>query len=537
MTSLYEKSGNLDFDSDEGIQKREILLQLEDIVRSPEFQGSRRLQDFLNYIVRKTLASDQKSIKQYSIAIDVYHRPASFEPKSEPLIRIEAGRLRRALKRFYENHSQSKVLIEIPSGSYVPVFSKRTSVSSAESLKPPVIGVFPFTYDGNKDNAFIADGLAEELADELCLFPDYQVMAYHTTSQYRNQDDGIFETCNSLGIDLVITGSIKALKDELNMTFRLINVKNGSQIWTKRYIESLSPKNLQSIIADTVTGIVGVIADTNGIMFQHYFKKIVKQNSMPSTFEAILKNHYYHQNISPDTFEEARSALEHALANDPDNATLIACMSIVYLDAVIFNFANIPDAFEIGIQLASKAVTIDPNNQMAHHCRAYSALVSRDQDTMIRSAKRMLEINPKSASMVAAAGFWLCLGGDYEQGMKSFKEGIKLNPKYPRWLNAAPFFYNLHNNNYEEALKNAQEFETPGFYWGHIMRASVLILLDKVTEANEEYQKLLELKADFPEKGLNYIQSFVLDDNLATKIFSGIELVRPENKQVTNLTA
>ena len=80
--------------------EEEVREQLVRLLDSPEFVTSRRICDFLRFVTERALAGESKSIKQYTIGVEVYRRGPSFDPKSDPLVRIEAGRLRRALDRF-----------------------------------------------------------------------------------------------------------------------------------------------------------------------------------------------------------------------------------------------------------------------------------------------------------------------------------------------------------------------------------------------------------------------------------------------------
>jgi len=141
---------------------------------------------------------------------------------------------------------------------------------------------------------------------------------------------------------------------------------------------------------------------------------------------------------------------------------------------------------------------------------------------MIRSAERMIKINPNAATMVAFAGFWLCLAGKYEKGMKWFNKGIELNPLFPSWLHAAPFFFYLDTGDFDKALQHANDFELPDFYWGPLMRASSLGLLGRTLEAGREYSNLVKIKKDFSKNARQYIEAFTLDENLVDKILKGI---------------
>src|SRR5688572_29745405 len=79
----------------------EIRQQLELIVASSSFETSQRNRKFLRYVVEETLAGRADRIKAYSIATIVFERHADFDPQTDPIIRIEASRLRRALDHYY----------------------------------------------------------------------------------------------------------------------------------------------------------------------------------------------------------------------------------------------------------------------------------------------------------------------------------------------------------------------------------------------------------------------------------------------------
>jgi adenylate cyclase len=100
--------------------------QLARIVASPDFAASDRVRRFLRYAVEETLAGRADRLKGYSIGLAVFDRDESFDSQADPVVRIEAGRLRRALERYYLLRGQDDpILIEIPKGTYVPIFSYR----------------------------------------------------------------------------------------------------------------------------------------------------------------------------------------------------------------------------------------------------------------------------------------------------------------------------------------------------------------------------------------------------------------------------
>ncbi|MGF1594705.1 MAG: tetratricopeptide repeat protein [Kiloniellaceae bacterium] len=98
--------------------------QLERILTSQEFLGSDRARRFLRYVVEETLDGRADRIKAFSVAVAAFDRDESFDPQTDPIVRIEAGRLRRFLERYYLVAGANETIrIDIPKGAYVPTFS------------------------------------------------------------------------------------------------------------------------------------------------------------------------------------------------------------------------------------------------------------------------------------------------------------------------------------------------------------------------------------------------------------------------------
>jgi tetratricopeptide (TPR) repeat protein len=109
----------------------ETLLGSDELVRSPQ------LAKFLRYIVESRLKGHEQSIKAYSIAVDVFGRPSSFDPQTDPIVRVQARRLRGLIARFYaEGGSTGPVMISMPVGRYVPEF---VEVQHGMAAAPPDI--------------------------------------------------------------------------------------------------------------------------------------------------------------------------------------------------------------------------------------------------------------------------------------------------------------------------------------------------------------------------------------------------------------
>ena len=100
-----------------------IRAQLDRVLSSDHFDASERNRRFLRYVVEECLAGRSQQIKAYCIAVSVFNREPSFDPQSDPIVRLEAGRLRRSLEHYYLTAGRNDpIRIVVPKGGYAPRF-------------------------------------------------------------------------------------------------------------------------------------------------------------------------------------------------------------------------------------------------------------------------------------------------------------------------------------------------------------------------------------------------------------------------------
>src|SRR5580693_4909857 len=108
----------------------EVRAQLERMTASDDFIRSPQLGAFLRFVVEAVLQGNSDRIKAYTIGVDVLRRDAKFDPQLDPIVRVEATRLRRTIDRYYAGLGADDAMrIDLPRGSYIPTFSRRTAIS------------------------------------------------------------------------------------------------------------------------------------------------------------------------------------------------------------------------------------------------------------------------------------------------------------------------------------------------------------------------------------------------------------------------
>jgi hypothetical protein len=103
--------------------REQVQSALAAALQSREFQSAPQLRSFLGFVVRAALNDEQEKLKGYTIAVEALGRPQDFNPVTDPIVRVEAARLRRRLADYYTGSGAADpVRIVIPKGSYAPEF-------------------------------------------------------------------------------------------------------------------------------------------------------------------------------------------------------------------------------------------------------------------------------------------------------------------------------------------------------------------------------------------------------------------------------
>jgi adenylate cyclase len=215
--------------------------ELRRVLSSSSFTTSDRNRRFLEYVIEETLAGRATRLKAYNIATTVFGRPDSFDPQIDPVVRMEAGRLRRALERFYllEGNAVS-VHIAMPKGGYVPEF--RTVGAPAENGQagepattdgPPSVIVAPFEPEGDPTALLNLNvGFTRQLMIDLhqlgdCVVCDPQLAAGRASEARRG-----VAVRNG---DCILTGDVAIVGDALSVTALLLDASTGRVLWGKTF--------------------------------------------------------------------------------------------------------------------------------------------------------------------------------------------------------------------------------------------------------------------------------------------------------------
>ena len=186
-------------------------------------------------------------MKEARIGLEVFGRRAeSYDPAIDPIVRVQMGRLRGKLRAYYAagEGASDRLRIDIPIGSYVPVFATLAVAPAAEpsatvAAAPPDdlrIAVLPIVnMSADVENQYFCDGLTEELINRLAEIRRMKVVARTSSFQFKDAARDIREVGRLLDVSKVLEGSVRKSGNRIRVTVQLINVADGCHLWSERY--------------------------------------------------------------------------------------------------------------------------------------------------------------------------------------------------------------------------------------------------------------------------------------------------------------
>jgi TolB-like protein len=337
-------------DSERKPKTAEVLEQLERLLGSTDFDTSERSRQFLRFVVEEALEGHAADVTQHRIATSVFGRRDDFDPTTDPIVRIQAGRVRRSLEHYYLTGGRfDPVILEIPKGSYVPIFR----LGEDAGLRPALL-VIPFanlTDDPRYD--FIAQGLASDLAIELDRYHELPVFL-------RGAMEGP-ETQESPPARFAVDGALSSLEDALKISVWLRDMSTGQQLWGHQYLAwahlaRLYATNYSLELADEETPIDTALsfAET-GVRLD----PLDQRTRLTKAFVHLVKG----------DVEAGRLEVESAVHLNPD--------SLFFLDAVGYLLTLLGD-WEQGPELSRKAVRLNPCHRDVVHAGLWLDAVRRE---------------------------------------------------------------------------------------------------------------------------------------------------------------
>jgi adenylate cyclase len=487
---------------------RVLRRQVEQILSSPDFDGSRRSKEFLRFIVEETLAGRREELTQAAIATGVFGRRDDFDAVVDPIVRIQAGRLRRSLERYYLlSGKHDPVRIALPRGTYVPTFNSREEGEPARiellpktgvpSVLPPeewpTVVVTIFETGAATTLAEAATRLNEEIVLELGRHGGVRpLLQSDRNDQGRSQPRARFS----------VEGRLTAESDDLRVTARLVDHATGEQVWGDEYHTGPGTARGNGPLADIGRVIAARVGADEGMIVQLLAAERRKQKPDAVTpYGAMLLSYEFFLTRDPQKLSAALKALHHVAETEPDRAAVWTRLARLYFANHAFEVTPISTPIEHAITFGYHGVRLDPTSRIGRCILAAALLVKGELASARDQLEQALRLSPDSLVYLEIIGMFLTLLGDEARGTALIRTATHRNPYFLPNAMMGLWFDHLRRGEIEHAYQDALAYHDPTFYWGGVMRASCLGLLGRHAEARVEVADVLRKKRDFATRG------------------------------------
>lgn len=525
------------------LSPQEIQTHLEELLASPRFRRSQRMRQFLRYIVQETVAGRSNGIKAYNIAVEAFGLSSDFDPQTNPLVRMQARKLRQVLGEYYAGMGKDSGLrIEIPKGGYRPTIQPAGQGThdaggfepgreeAVEDIKPSIAVMPLINITGDQEQDYFADGLTEELTAELARYLEFKVIASQSTMRFKGQEIDPKQAGKDLGARFLLTGSIRKDEESIKVAISLIDALSSTQAWGESYKRDLTAVDLIALQEEIARKTVGVLADHFGFISRLLSRESRKKAPASiEVYDAVLSFYHYETVLTPQAFEKALSALQQAVEIDPEYGLAWAMLGHLHADNHALGFVEIEAPLEKALAFAQKGVALAPDNQFVQDAITLVHFHRGDKENFLRHLEETISLNPNAPYIIGVAGWHLSLFGEWERGLALLRQGMKLNPFSPTWFHLAPYLDFYRRGDYESALAEALLFNYPDLFWDPLMRAAALGQLRRTGEAQTAMRQLLDLVPDFAEVGTELIGGYVKVDELTGKLMDGLQKAGLDN--------
>src|SRR5580698_10131112 len=309
----------------------QIRAQVDKMLASRLFVRSERLCRFLRFCVELTLDEKSDQLKEQMVGVEVFDRKGDYDPRTDPIVRVEARRLLSKLKEYYTSSGRPDcVLIELQKGSYVPCFPMRAaqqvrpqpSVSQAEELS---IAVLPFTnLTPESGTDYFSDGLTEELIHLLTRIPRLRVVAWSSMSQLRGREHDLAGIGQELKVATVLRGSVRRTHARVRVTAQLIDTESGNYLWSEAYDRQL--ENVLAIQEEMARAIV----DTLQLTLAWRSGAASRKAPDLKCYNLCLQGRFHANKRTRDGLRQSVACFEQAVAADDRSAIAYAGLADAY---------------------------------------------------------------------------------------------------------------------------------------------------------------------------------------------------------------
>jgi TolB-like protein len=507
------------------LQDQHVRQHLEVLLKSAHFDASIRSRQFLRFVVDETLAGRGKALNQTTIAMQVFGRGTDFDAVLDPIVRVQAGRLRRSLERYYLLTGELEdISIQLPKGCYAPVFVSTTPAVDplpdlvATACRPdiaewPTVLVHPFATEPADDA--VAGYLKDEFTMELCRYDDVHVVRQSSVHH--------MDARQQASIRFEFRGTVRCLNDDRVIAARLIDRHSGQQVWSDEYHCTPHPSRWSCGLGDIARVMAARLGCENGTIARVLATDPAhRSGEAADSFGPIARAYRFLFSRQVDELVPTIQTLRSLTMRAPQLATGWTYLARLFVLNYSLQLSPLYTPIEKAIDHASRAVMLDPGGTRARSVLATALLVKGEIDAAREELHQVLQLNPDSLVCREIIGWLLALSGEWDQGVALIRETMQRNPYCSPQVCHGLWADQLRRGEFEGAYRTALEYRDPGFFWRDLMLACCLGHLGRAEEAQAHAAELLLSKPQFPAHGRTMIQYYIKAPALRQCIDEGL---------------
>ena len=381
----------------------------------------------LSTICLKCLEKDPK--RRYSSALALAEDLEHWL-KHEPIRAKRSGFLTHTRKWVRRNPSTTvlvTLLLALAVGLSVTIWNRKPAV-----VIPKSIAVLPFeNLSRDPDNAYLAEGIQEEILTRLAKIAGLKVISRTSTQQYQSKPKNLREIAKQLGVANILEGSVQKAADQVRVNVQLINAQTDSHLWADTYDRKLT--DVFGVESEIAKGIAESLQAKLTVREQQALA--VKPTNNPEAYDAYLHGlsldaRSYSASYETHFEEKAISSYERAVQLDPNFA--IAWARLSREAAFIYQHGGASataqgDAAKRALENAQKLAPNSPETLLA--LGYYQYYVLRDYGLAKTTFKQVGKMLPGSSEVPYAVGLTAGGEGHWDESIAYFEQGLALDPR------------------------------------------------------------------------------------------------------------
>jgi adenylate cyclase len=364
----------------------------------------------------------------------------------------------------------------------------------ASGFNDQSIAVLPFVdMSPAKDQEYFSDGMSEELLNLLSKIPTLKVISRTSSFFFKGKNLDVRKIGENLGVGNILEGSIRKSGNTIRITAQLIEVRNGTHLWSETYDREMKDVfALQDEISKMIVDILKI--ELTGKHASQLARGFTKNTE---AYEDYLKGRYHWNMRTDDGIKKAIGYFEDAIKKDSNYAAAYAGLADTYLTLFDYDLMSIDESTSKAKDAAQRALKINPMLAEAHNSLAHINLHEWKWESAEKGFQKAIELDP--AYVLAHHWYALCLTaiGKSNEAVNEMKKARELDPLSTR-INADLGMAYLAARKFDEAIdqeKNTIELnpKASGAFW---IRGMAYQQKKMFGEAIKDYRYALELSPE-----------------------------------------